>query len=262
MIELEGVKAGYGALPVLQGINLTLRRGEFCAVLGPNGAGKSTLLKAIIGWLGLQDGSIRVDGQPLEAWSRRELAKRVALIPQELALPFDHTVHDLVLMGRFPYLRMWQSYSPDDLEAVQRVLERLELDDKRDRPYSQLSGGEQRRVSIARALAQDADAILLDESLANLDLNHQLDLVRLLRHIQSVGERLVVLVSHNLNLAAACADRLVLLHEGRVLADGPPREALTQDNLRTVYGVDVPVTVDDAGVPAFAYPPLSSRPRH
>ena len=180
MIKIKNISLAYQNKRVIEDLSIDFHMGEFCALLGPNGAGKSTLLKAILGFQLEKTGKVYISGKELHDWSRQELAKQIAIIPQDFQLQFDYTVEDLVLMGRFPYLGRWQNYTNMDIEIVKQILMQLDLNPLKDKLYSHLSGGERRRVSIARALAQETQILLMDEAFANLDINHQLEIMQLL----------------------------------------------------------------------------------
>jgi iron complex transport system ATP-binding protein len=241
MIKLDSVSTGYYKQKVIENLTLSFERGEFCSILGPNGAGKSTLLKAILGFLPLTVGEIRIKERSIEKWSRKELAKTIAFIPQEIVYQFDYSVSELVLMGRYPYLNYWQSYTEQDREIVEGVLNATGLQPLKEKHYSQLSGGEKQRVNIARALVQDTEAILLDESLVHLDLSHQLEIIELLSEISRTKEILIILVSHNVNLSAEYSDRLIFLKDGRLKFDGPVESVLTSENIKEVFDTSLTV---------------------
>jgi iron complex transport system ATP-binding protein len=250
MIEINGLTCGYDAGDVLKGITLNIKQQDFAVILGPNGAGKSTLLYSLIGYLTMRKGSILIKSKALEQWHKKELARTIALIPQETGMPFDYTVTEMVLMGRYPWLELMQSYSAKDLEIVRDVLTKLDLTGLAERYFSQLSGGEKQRVLLARALAQQTEVILLDESLSQLDINHQVEMMQLLSDINKHDGKCIILVSHNINLAANVASRLVFLKEGRLLANGSPEEVLTTGLLRQLFGIDLTLQIN----------PLSQRP--
>jgi len=208
------------------------------------------LLYSIIGYLPLRQGSISIKGKPLAEWHKKELAKVIALIPQETVMPFDYSVEELVLMGRYPWLELMQCYSRQDYELVQDILSKLNLDKIADRYYTQLSGGEKQRVLLARALAQQTEVILLDESLSQLDINHQVEMMQLLYDINRKDGKCIVLVSHNINLAANVSSHLIFLKEGRLIANGSPEQVLTQSRLKELFEIDLTLQEN----------PLSKRP--
>ena len=241
MIRISQIVTGYYKQMVIDDLTLTFREGEFCSILGPNGAGKSTLLKAMIGYLPLTKGDIYIKDKNLHDWQKRELAKVLSVIPQEISYQFDYTVTELVLMGRYPYLNYWQTYSTTDRKEVDRILEELHLYPLRYKSYSQLSGGEKQRVNIARALVQKTDIILLDEALVHLDINHQLEIIKLLAEINRNHNKLIVLISHNINLSSDYCDRIIILKDGRLFCEGNPQEVITVENLQRVYDTELQV---------------------
>jgi len=255
MIEIKKISLSYQEKKVIQNLSLDFAKGEFCALLGPNGAGKSTLLKALIGFHPVNEGKITIGNRELKHWQKAELAKQIAIIPQDFQLQFDYTVKELVLMGRFPYLGYWQNYSQQDKKVVDKVLQKLDLIRLQDELYSQLSGGERRRVSIARALVQETDILLMDEAFANLDINHQLEIMRLLSQINQEQNKLIILVSHNINLAAEYCKRIVMMKEGKLIADGTPEDVITNQTIRDLYEIDLTVIKNPVtGQPNLIYP--------
>jgi len=250
MIKLEKVSAGYLHQEVIQAVDLKFEAGEFCAILGPNGAGKSTLLKTIPGYLNRWSGEISIMHTTLDRWKHKELAKKISLIPQDFQLQFDFTVTDLVMMGRFPYTGSLQNYSQKDKFKVNEVLELLDLHKYANKMFSQLSGGEKQRVSIARALVQETDVILMDESFSHLDINHQIEIMNIITGINRRLGKLIILVSHNINLAAEYCDRIIFLKEGRIIKDGKPQEIINQANLQEIYGMKLEIVMN----------PLSRKP--
>ena len=258
MIAVRSITAGYFREKVLNGLSLEFHSGEFCALAGPNGAGKSTLLKTIIGYHQVWEGVVKVGGTDIKSIPRRLIARKLTIIPQEIQMQFDYSVWEMVLMGRYPYLSFWQKYSREDIDYVESLLSDLNLLSFRDTLYSELSGGEKQRVNIARALAQDTAAILLDESLVHLDINHQLEIIALLKGVNKGQNKLIILVSHNLNLAADYCDRMVLMKGGEVIEDGSPETVLTVENLERVYGVRANIITNPfTGKPNVMYPPVS-----
>lgn len=215
-------------------VDLAVERGSFYAILGPNGCGKTTLLRLLLGALAPDRGDVLYDGRPLRQWSRRELACRVGVVPQGEALVFPLSVRELVGMGRYPHLGNWRGEGPTDRAAVARAMETCDIASLADRPVSTLSGGEQQRVRLARALAQEPDTLVLDEPTASLDISHEMGIFQLLRGLADDGVT-VVMVTHNLNIAARYADRLTLLDRGRTAAEGTAQTVFTRQNLERVY---------------------------
>ena len=237
-LRLAGVRFSYGGPVVLRGVDLSVRAGELVALLGPNGAGKTTLLRLAAGSLHPSAGGIRLFGADAARISRRERARRVAVVPQEERGTFDFTVRETVLMGRAPHLGWLGIERPEDEEAVSRALAATATAGLAGARFGELSGGEKQRALLARALVQEAPLMLLDEPTAYLDLHHRLEVYRLVERLRTERGLTVVAASHDVNLAARFCPRLVLLQQGRVVADGPPGEVLTAENLRRVYDVE------------------------
>lgn len=237
MIELKHLTVGYGDKPVLRDLCLTFPRGQVTVLLGPNGCGKSTLLKAIPGAADRLSGELLVDGQSIDAFTPRELAKRVSYLPQTRRVP-DMTVERLVLHGRFPYLRYPRRYSREDSAIARAAMEQLGILEYARTPLRELSGGTRQKAYIAMALAQDTDTVLLDEPNAFLDIAHQLQLMELCRGLAHRGKA-VVLVLHDLNLAMGYGDRLGVLFAGRLIAQGKPEEVWESGALEQAFGVTV-----------------------
>ena len=225
---------------VLQAVSVDVSRGDLVGILGPNGSGKTTLLKLLCGALAPTIGDVSLEGRRIVDWPRREIAQRVALVPQETHAAFDFSVLDIVLMGRFPYLGPFALEGPDDLVIARQALAATGTADFETRAFGTLSGGEKQRVVIASALAQAPSLLLLDEPTASLDIGHQIEVQTLLRRLNGEGVTMV-LSTHDLNLAAALCRRLVLLRDGQVLAAGPTEDVLTPAAIRDLYGVHAEV---------------------
>jgi iron complex transport system ATP-binding protein len=225
----------YGAAEVLADVSLRLEAGQLTAVVGPNGAGKSTLLGILAGLRPGYRGECRFDGMEVRGWNRRAFARRVSFVPQATRVEFPFTAEQVALMGRAPHAAGLLE-SPHDRQAVHDAMHSTDTLHLRDRDFRSLSGGEQQRVILAAALAQSPEALLLDEPTTYLDLRHQVSLYRILRDLCERGV-LVAAVTHDLNLAAAYATRVVVLNHGCVVADGPPAEAFRSDRLRSVFEV-------------------------
>jgi len=237
LLEAREVTVRAGASTLLDAVSLALAPGELVAVAGPNGAGKTTLLRVLEGDLVPAAGAVLLDGRPLRAHRPRDLARRRAVLPQDTRLAFPFTVAEVVRMGRWP----WPPSPSRDHAAVAAALAACDVTHLADRRVPTLSGGERTRVALARVLAQDTAVLLLDEPTAALDLRHQRAVLAAARARADAG-RAVLAVLHDLNLAAAHADRVVLLDAGRVVADGPPAAVLTADRLTALYGTPVIVT--------------------
>ncbi|GAA3389426.1 ABC transporter ATP-binding protein [Streptomyces roseoviridis] len=242
-LRAERVTRTAGGRLILDGVTVTPAPGGVTGLLGPNGSGKSTLLRLLSGVLAPASGVVTLDGRPLPELRRREVARRVAVVEQQADTLVELTVADVVRLGRIPHRRAWSAPSAADERAVGDALRRTGLTDRAAQPWHTLSGGERQRVQIARALAQEPRELLLDEPTNHLDIQHQLDLLDL---VTGLGVTTIVAL-HDLNLAAAYCDRLVVLRGGRVTAAGTPREVLTAERVAEVYGVRVEVTHPDAG---------------
>ncbi|WFB09852.1 heme ABC transporter ATP-binding protein [Streptomyces sp. LX-29] len=236
--EVDGARVRLAERTVLVEVDLRVTAGEVLALVGPNGAGKSTLLAALAADLAAEGGTVRIAGRPVADWSARELALRRAVLPQSATLSFPFTVEEVVRMGRAPWAGT--AAEDEDDEAVRAALAAAEVAEFAGRPFSALSGGERARVALARVLAQRTGLLLLDEPTAALDLRHQELVLRLCRERAAAGDAVVV-VLHDLGLAAAYADRVAVLHKGRVAADGPPAEVFDAELLSRVYRQPVEV---------------------
>ena len=237
MLTVRNIEFGYaGGEQTLLGVSLDARGGEVLGLLGPNGSGKSTLIRLMCGALRPRSGEVLLSGAPVSALRPRALARALSLVPQSATPPEGFTALDVVLMGRHAYIPRLGRESGRDVEIARAAMERTGVEALSERQTHSLSGGEWQRVLIARALAQEAGVLLLDEPVANLDIRYQLEILRLLRALAGEG-RAVVLVMHDIDLAARFCDRLAVLRKGRLYADGSPAAVFTPAMLREVYGV-------------------------
>jgi len=239
MIDLRSLSFRYRQDWVLQDISFRIERGEFIGVIGPNGSGKSTLLKTLCRLLSPQKGEILLDRVPLKEMSQKDIARKMAVVPQEAYSLFPFRVIEMVLMGRSPYMGHLMFEGARDLEIAKKAMDRTEILPISERFIDELSGGERKRVFIARALAQEPEVILLDEPTANLDIHHQVDFLDLILNLNHVKGLTIVMASHDLNIASEYCDRLILLREGRIYKIGSPREVITWENIEEVYGCKV-----------------------
>jgi len=242
LLTFHQVQFGYNrkALPVLDGLDLTLKQGCITAILGPNGAGKTTLLYLALGWLKPWAGVINLSGKPIERFSRRVLGQQIALIPQSEHIPFEYTVLEYVLLGRAPYLRALGMPSQADEKIAYGALEKVGIASLSDHSVLGISGGERQLVLAARALAQEPRLLLLDEPTSHLDLSNKYRLVQILRGLQERGTT-ILMTTHEPDLALAVSDEAVLMEKGRVLISGPTTEVATGENLSRIYRVPVEI---------------------
>jgi iron complex transport system ATP-binding protein len=239
MIEVHSISFRYHEDWVLQDVSFRVEKGEFVGVIGPNGSGKSTLLKILHRLLVPQHGDILFELVPMKKMDRVDIAKRIAVVPQETHLLFPFTVLETVLMGRSPYLGNSIFESQKDLEVVRKAMEWTKIVPFSERPIDELSGGERKRAFIARALAQEPEVILLDEPTANLDIHHQIDFLDLILTLNRERGLTIVMASHDMNMASEFCDRLILLQSGRIYKTGFPEEVITRENIESVYGCEV-----------------------
>lgn len=251
MIESNDIRFRYRDDWVIRDISLSIGDGETVAVIGPNGSGKSTLLKILAGLLVPQKGRVMLSGVDLARLSRREISQKIALVSQDGGGAFPFSVRDVVLMGRAPYLSGFALEKRGDYERAEWAMRVTDLTGLQDRLMMELSGGERQRALIARALAQDTQLLLLDEPTAYLDIGHQVIVSGLLRRLNREFQKTVVSVTHDINLASAFFDRVVLMSEGAVFADGMPHDVIRERTIREVYHTEVLVDTN----------PVYDRPR-
>jgi len=226
---------------VLKDLSLSLAGGSMTGLIGPNGSGKTTLIKVLCGLLRPKRGQVLLHGQELARLPRKEIARKIAWVPQDLVVPFDFTAYEMVMLGRTPYVQHLRGITARDRAAVEQVLALTDTESLAHRPFSELSGGEQQRVIIAMALAQEPQILLLDEPVVHLDVNHQIEVLQLIRRLNSEAEVTVLATMHDLNLASLYFDRLTLLNRGQVVVSGTPNEVLSEDLIRRVFRAEVQV---------------------
>lgn len=242
LLDIQGITFGYHRQPLLYDMHLLVCSGEMVGLLGPNGSGKTTLLRLISGVLRPQQGAVLLDGRDARAWGRREMARRVAVVPQEMHVPFAFTVEELVNLGRTPYTSLLGSPTQEDRRIVQAALQSADIESLAERIFNELSGGERQRVMVAMALAQRPSLLLLDEPTSHLDIKYQIELLELVQRLNRETGVTVIAAMHDLNLAARYFPRLVLFQRG-VVADATPAEVLEPHLLRRVYGINVQVGI-------------------
>ena len=240
--QIQNIDHYYGDKQVISIDDLTVAPASIVGLIGPNGSGKSTMINLLMATSKLQSGTITYRSTPLELFSRRQLAKHLALVPQNITVGFDYSVHDIVLMGRHPHIPRFSPPSGKDLQIVSRALKLLDIEHLKKRPVTQLSGGEKQRVIVARALAQETEVLALDEATSNLDIEHTLEIMRILRNLVDVKDTTVIAAIHDLNLAAAFCDDLIVLNNRTVYDSGPVKAVLTTDLLNDVFSVKASVS--------------------
>lgn len=239
VIDARNISFSYATKPVMGNVSFTIDEAQIVAVIGPNGSGKTTLLKIINGTLFPDDGQMLIDSKETGRWQRKEIAQKVAIVPQETAMIFPFYAEEIVLMGRFPHLGRYGFEDKKDYKIVHEAMGKTDTLAFADRRFSELSAGERQRILIARALAQEPKVLLLDESTVFLDLKHQVQFLALLRQLNITQKLTVIFVTHDINLAAQNADRIILLYSGKIYAIGKPAEVITAANIKEVYDVDV-----------------------
>lgn len=239
LFDLDGAQAGYGRMPVLDGLDLQLPAGRVIALCGPNGSGKSTVLRALRHLLPLRAGSIALNGRSLVEWPTKDLARHLAMLSQSPDAPAEMTVAELVMLGRYAHRKTLAGPSAADRRACAAALSSTGLDELQAQPLGTLSGGQKQRAWIAMVLAQESGTILLDEPTNHLDVSHAMEVLELVRRLNREAGRSIVVVLHDLNLAARYADHVVLFDRGKVAAQGKVTEVLTERRLGEVYGIDV-----------------------
>ncbi|GAA4367819.1 ABC transporter ATP-binding protein [Nocardioides caricicola] len=258
-LRSESVTVGYGEEPVVRDLSLAIAEGKVTTIIGPNGCGKSTLLRTMARLLKPTDGRVLLDGDPVHDLSTKDVARRMALLPQSPIAPEGLLVRDLVGRGRHPHQRWFSQWSPEDEAIVETALEMTDTAELRDRALDQLSGGQRQRAWIAMTLAQDTDLLLLDEPTTYLDLAHQVEVLDLVSRLNRERGRTVVMVLHDLNLAARYSDVIVVMKDGAIVTEGTPNDVFTPDLLATTFGLDADVLAcPRTGLPIVV--PVSSAP--
>lgn len=242
-IKTEDIRVAFGGKPVLKGISMEIPDGKFTGIIGPNGSGKSTFLKCVYRVLKPDQGAVYLDGQELRNIRVKESAKKMAVVAQHNYYNFEFTVREVVLMGRSPHKKAMERDNARDYEIVEEALEKVGMDHMADRTFSTLSGGEQQRVILARALAQQTPTLVLDEPTNHLDITHQIRLMELVKKLDVT----VISAIHDLNIAAAYCDFIYVMKDGQLVAHGTPEEVLTPELLKDIYEVDSEIVKDSQG---------------
>jgi len=241
MLDITSLSFNYGTVKVLDDITFSADKGECIGIIGPNGSGKSTLLKTLSKILKPTSGRVVICGKELERYTPKELARHMAVVPQDTNMDFDFTCLEVVLMGRNPHMGRFELEGRKDMDIALESMMLTNTWHLRERPFSELSGGERQRVIIARALAQEPSILFLDEPVSHLDINHQIEILDLVKRLKDERGLVVIVILHDLNLAARYCDRLILLSENRILATGSPEDVLIQENIRRAFGANVMV---------------------
>lgn len=244
-LQVQGIEFAYNSVPVLRDVAFVAEEGEIIGVLGPNGSGKTTLLRCMNRALSPSKGTVLVEEKDLGSMTRKEIASEMAVVPQNCVITFPFTALEVVMMGRNPSMDRFSREGKEDVEIVKKAMEATSVTGLAARPMNHLSGGERQRVIIARALAQQPKIMLLDEPTLHLDVNHQMDIMELVRDLARREKLTVIMVSHDLNLVARYCDKLILLDQGRVLSAGTVPEVLTQDNVEKVFRIRSLVCYDE-----------------
>lgn len=243
-ILVEGLHFAYSKTPVLNGVDMRIRKGSFTTIVGPNGSGKSTFVKNLTRMVHSSKGLVTVNGRDLTSYSHKELSKVMASVPQVTATEFDFSAHEVVMMGRYPHLRRFQPESEQDHKIVEDAMRATGVWEMRNFPINSLSGGEQQRVIIARAIAQEPEILVLDEPISHLDLHHQIELMRLTRKLTKERGITVVAILHDLNFAIEFSDYVFMMKDGRVYKEGSPSNVIKEEYIKDVYAVDVTLIVN------------------
>jgi iron complex transport system ATP-binding protein len=240
-LSLKQVSFSYSDSTVLHHIDLVVEEGEMVALLGPNGSGKTTLIKLMSGVIKPSEGEIHLNGSRLGRMKRREVAQQVAVVPQQFNMPFAFTLREVVLLGRTPFLKVFSDERKRDHRVVEQAIALIGIEGLKERFFNELSGGERQKAILAMALAQEPKLLLLDEPTAHLDINHQVEILDIVKSLNREQGLTIIGAMHDLNLAALYFDRVILLKEGRIFADGTPEKALTEETIKEVFSASVQV---------------------
>ncbi len=241
-LSIENISVALSGVPILKDVNLTIEKGDFIGIVGPNGSGKSTLLKSIYRTIKPQVGVVYIDGNPIADMSYRKSAQSMAVVGQHNDHCFEFTVFELVMMGRAPHKKFMERDNAKDITIVEEALQKVSMMPYIDREYSTLSGGEKQRVILARALAQKAPLLILDEPTNHLDVKHQLELMSVVKELDTT----TVFAVHDLNIALMYCNKLCVIEDGRIVSIGTPEELITKEMIKTIYGVDAEIIKHDS----------------
>lgn len=252
-ISVEKLSFSYGLKKVLEQVDMNIKKGSFFCIVGPNGSGKSTLLSVISASLKPQKGVVYLEGRNIDQMKNRSIAKLLSFVPQNTSLEFDFKVSDVVLMGRYPYVNKLRGETQADLEIAEKAMQYTNTTHLRDRSFMELSGGERQRVILAQALAQEPEILILDEPVSHLDLQHQVEILNLIKKMCVDKKLTAITVLHDLNMASAYSDYIVMMKEGEVKRQGTPFETLTTVSIKEIFNTDVYVSVSPVGNKPYIY---------
>lgn len=242
LIKVDNIRFSYEEKEILKGITLNFHKGKFYSIIGPNGCGKTTLIKNIGGLLESKKKTVFIENKDIRSISSKEIAKRLASVPQNIHINYEFTVYDVVMMGRVPHKGRFESYNNEDKDIVKRAMDKADIWKFKEKLVTELSGGELQRVIAARALAQDTDIILLDEPTSHLDLQYQIEFLKIFKDI--CEDKVIIAVLHDLNLVSLFSDEIIMLKDGKVVDIGEADEVMTKENIRKVYNIDVQIYKD------------------
>ena len=262
MLHVSNLSAGYGNGDIISDISFSLEQGEFIAVLGPNGSGKSTLIKALQGLLKNVQGTVEVDKKDVFTSTAQQIAKQIAYVPQRSSLSFEFSVMEIVHMGRYVYQGRWEKATDIDEASITDIMELTEIHHLQHKKIAHLSGGEQQRVFIARALAQDTPLLFLDEPSSHLDISYQVEIYRILKRLQKEKGKTILAAEHNINLVIPYSQRLMFLKEGKIFAQGSPEKLITKSYIQDVFRADVDIRKNaHSGLPEISLiPAIEEKP--
>ncbi|OPJ55391.1 ABC transporter ATP-binding protein [Alkalithermobacter paradoxus] len=238
-IKVNNLNWSFGNEKILDNIDIQIEKGKFYSIIGPNGSGKTTLFRNISKALEVPRNSIFIENKDISKLSSKDISKRISCVPQNTIVEFDFSVMDVVLMGRTPYLRRFQDETNGDIQIAKKAMEMTNTWHLKDKKINQISGGERQRAIIARAIAQSTDIILLDEPISNLDIHNQVEILDTIKRLNKENDLTVVAILHDLNLASAYSDEILLLNKGKIVSKGTPEKVLTEENIKSVYNMKV-----------------------
>lgn len=243
LLHIDNIKFSYDEKEILKGITLNFNKGKFYSIIGPNGCGKTTLIKNISSLLSPNKSTVFIDDKDLTSMNSKEVAKILASVPQNIHINYEFKVYDVVMMGRVPHKGRFEGYNNDDRDIVKKAMDKADIWKFKDKLVTELSGGELQRVIAARALAQDTDIILLDEPTSHLDLQYQIEFLKIFKNI--CNDKVIIAVLHDLNLVSLFSDEIIMLKDGEVIDIGEADKVMTRENIKKVYNIDVEIYNDN-----------------